>query len=493
MDDEGTLTVPDSVRVIGKGAFSGLDGLKTIIIPSTVTEIANDAFSFNNTLENVIFQENSKLERIGIRAFSGCRNLKNINLPESLSEIGSSAFSSCSSLKEITIPKKVKELVITFMDCTNLEKVNLNEGLEIIGGTTFDSTIIKDITIPSSVSSIHSGAFSDCKQLENINIKGDKFIYQSGMLMPKEKNEILFISSSYLNSIDTLTIPEGVTSFGFELTKYNLKKIIIPKSLTTINERVFPQTITEIEITPGNGTFEVKDNLLYDKNTKTLISCYSKEKEITIDNEIGIKKIASYAFDAAPNAEIINLPLSLNEIGGQVFNNNIKLKELNIKENVNNISPIFKYHNYAGTVNISEGNKKYYIETDSEGNQILYEKKEENGNENNKYKLAAVLYDIKGKIEIDENVKEIGNMAFHAMSNLEEVIVPKGVTKIEAAFNYCNNLSKIEIPDTVETIATNCFSFCSNLSNINIDNQENKPEGAAWNAPKGMKAVHWKK
>lgn len=492
MDDDGTLTIPDSVKIIGKGAFSGLDGLKTIIIPSSVIEISNDAFSHNKTLEKVIFQENSKLNKIGMNAFDECTSLTYINLPESLSEIGSSAFGSCTALNEITIPGSVKELKITFMDCKNLKKINLNEGLETIIQGTFDSNSIREITIPSTVKKIYSGAFSDCKQLENIEIKGNNFIYESGMLMPKEKNEILFISSSYLNSIKTLSIPEGITYFGIDLTQYNIEKIIIPKSLVEIADgKSFPSTIKEIEVTAGNETFATKDNLLYDKKTGTLIICYSKEKEITIDNEIGIKKLGSFSFVAAPEVEIINLPLSLIEIGDQVFIYNYKIKEINMEKNVENINPIFKYHNYSGVVNISEENEKYYVETDLNGNQILYEKGQENGKINEKYKLVAALYEVEGKIEIDDNVREIGNSAFHAMWKLEEVIIPEGVNKIGNSFNYCSNLAKIEIPDTVESIELNCFFSCANLTNINIDNQEGKPEGAAWNAPKGMKAVHW--
>ena len=48
MDEEtGSLTIPETVTAIGEGAFTNLEGLKTIIIPSTVKRIEKNAFKNN--------------------------------------------------------------------------------------------------------------------------------------------------------------------------------------------------------------------------------------------------------------------------------------------------------------------------------------------------------------------------------------------------------------------------------------------------------------
>lgn len=54
VDSTGTLSLPDSVKKVGYGAFSGVEGLKTIIIPASVTEIGDYAFAYNQTLEKVV-------------------------------------------------------------------------------------------------------------------------------------------------------------------------------------------------------------------------------------------------------------------------------------------------------------------------------------------------------------------------------------------------------------------------------------------------------
>ena len=56
ISSDGILTIPENVTKIGDGAFSGVEGLKTVIIPGTVKEIGANAFAFNKTLEKVIMQ-----------------------------------------------------------------------------------------------------------------------------------------------------------------------------------------------------------------------------------------------------------------------------------------------------------------------------------------------------------------------------------------------------------------------------------------------------
>ena len=304
--------------------------------------------------------------------------------------------------------------------------------------------------------------------------------------MPASKDKILFVSDSYLKSITTFEIPEGITEFATSISNYNnITKLVIPISLTSLeNANYLPTSISEIEVKDGNNKYIVDSNykILYTKDTKELAICYSKEETINLkdeNNELGILKLSAFSFKQATNAKNIILPDSLTSIESQVFNNCKNIQEIKMGKNVNNIDSLFKYSNFSGIVTIDAGNENYVVE-----NNVLYTKKEPKT-------LVTVLYLIDGEVVIDSSVKEIGTLAFHNQNKMTSVIIPDSETKINSSFNYCQGLVSIEIPRSVESIDGNCFSNCSNLDKVTFYN-EKLLETAPWGATKGDKVIDFK-
>ena len=77
------VSIPTSVKKIGKEAFAGHTELIKVDIPAYV-------------------------ESIDYNAFSGCTSLETVKIPDTVTEIGNGAFSDCSSLKKVTLGKKLK-------------------------------------------------------------------------------------------------------------------------------------------------------------------------------------------------------------------------------------------------------------------------------------------------------------------------------------------------------------------------------------------------
>ena len=485
MDENGTLVIPDSVTEIGEGAFAN-EGLKTIIIPGTVKKIGANAFAYNTTLETVIMQEG--VEEIGDNAFEKCQNLKNVELPESLISIKTQAFIDCSKLEKIEIPSKITIIEsYTFSGCSSLNNIILPEGLEQIQESAFSYTSFPEITIPSTVTDIGKWVFSENKKLNNIIInkkQGEdvKFVYESGMLMTSKKDVILFASDSYLKSITIFEIPEGITSFNLSIGSYNnITKLIIPSSLQYIYANDIPTSINNIEVAENSSKYAVldEDKILYTKDAKELVICYSKEETIDLKDKKEVSILGEYCFKQATNVKNIILPDSLTSIRGFTFTTNNKIEEIKIGTNVTYISPFFKYMNSTVKVTIDSGNENYVIE-----NNVLYTKKEPKT-------LVTVLYEIKGTFTIDSSVKEIGIQAFHNQTNMTNVIIPDSVTKIEQSFNFCSGLVSIEIPRNVESLSDSCFVQCNNLNKVTIYN-EKLLETAPWGATKGDKVIDFK-
>ena len=483
MDENGTLTIPEGVTKIGEGAFADLSDLKTIIIPGTVKEIRQNAFRNNADLETVILQEG--VEVIGDRAFQECSNLKNIQLPESLTEIGESAFYYDTSLNNVTIPFGITTInTYTFFYCTSLANIKLSEGLQTIDSYAFQyCNDLEEIYIPSSVTSIEISVFTNCTSLSNIEVASGNLNYkydeESGMLFTTDGTDILFIADAVLRGTNTLTIPEGITSFNIEVNRYaNITKIIIPSSLERIRDAgLFPSSINNVEVAENNNSFTVENECLYNKDKTILRMCFTKGEDVELAETV--TAIYDYAFKQAVNIVNVDLPDSVTRIvGTQIFPSSLtKLENINIGPNVTYISPIFKLNNYYGTVTINESNQSYTVE-DNE----LYNK--------DKTELITVLYKINGQYIVREGVTKIGDAALRSQKNMTSIVLSEGLKEIGSSFQY-TGLTSIYIPNSVDTIDSNAFANSTSLTQIQIDKESESIAGSPWGAIRGDRIVEW--
>lgn len=100
-----SITLPESVCVIGEGAFSYCLGLRSVNIPDGVSEIAENTFFNCSYLEKIEIP--GSVRTIGSKAFLRCRALKTAVIPEGVTEIVRNAFHECSSLKTIELPRSL--------------------------------------------------------------------------------------------------------------------------------------------------------------------------------------------------------------------------------------------------------------------------------------------------------------------------------------------------------------------------------------------------
>ena len=134
----------------------------------------------NSGRYNLSFKNQKKIVKITLpewftidkRAFSGCYNLKSINIPEGVTEIGDSAFSYCENLTYINLPIKLKHIKDgAFYLCENLTSVNIPEGAEIGKRAFYGCSKLESINFPEGwKGSIDAYAFSYCKSLKAVNL-----------------------------------------------------------------------------------------------------------------------------------------------------------------------------------------------------------------------------------------------------------------------------------------------------------------------------------
>ena len=484
MSPDGTLTIPSNVSKIGYGAFSNVEGLKTIIIPGTCKIIGEKAFANNETLERVIIQDGVK--EIEQFAFKDCINLRTVEMADTVTKIGDYAFFMNVKLQSINISKNVKKIApLTFNKCS-MEAIEIPNGVEAIEGGAFSGCDkLQSINFPESLKVIDPTAFQECSSLTNIDIDemNKNFLFEDGILMNADKNEMIIIFADAIKD-NILNVPNGIKTLqGKSLSVYpQIKTINIPSSVTFIDAEYIGRNIIEINIDKDNRKYETYKNGIYEKTNEIrekLIRYYGTEENIIIED--GIKSIGRLAF-REKNITNIKLPDSLEEIDSMAFEKTKGLTSLKLGSNVKKLDPLFIYDSAISNIEIAEKNQNYIIE-----NNILYNK--------DKTELILPINPLRDltNFNIPEGVKVIGDKAFHNQDKLIEIEIPESVEEIKRSFNYCRSLTKIEIPNSVNKIEGQCFDYCINLNEIKINKEKGSIEGSPWGADKGDKAVIWLK
>ncbi len=255
------ISIPVSVEIIGLAAFSG-SGIESIHLPANLKTISTAAFSGCTNLKSVEFPagltkiENMAFEKSGLirmelpdtvttmgsGVFSECPNLEFVKLPRNLEVIEMSMFKKCAKLQSVVFPENVKVIGRwAFMWCDELQNFTLPESVETIGLQAFiDCESLTEVTIPANVTIIEQNSFSGCGKLRAIYVAEGNPAYQSvdGVLMTKDGTMVHTCPGA---KEGTFVIPNGVTTIAslafFDCQ--NLKRLVIPATLTTINERGF--------------------------------------------------------------------------------------------------------------------------------------------------------------------------------------------------------------------------------------------------------------
>lgn len=133
---------------------------------------------YNGNAEHLVIPETIQgvpVEVIGM-AFGGCENnkMKSVVIPSSVKVIGNNAFGGYASLEEVTLPEKLLRIDgEAFSRCESLEKVTLPEELLYIEAYAFSNTGLTSVTLPKSLEYMGKGAFFGCNNLAEINIPDD--------------------------------------------------------------------------------------------------------------------------------------------------------------------------------------------------------------------------------------------------------------------------------------------------------------------------------
>lgn len=216
IDDEAMLNnttvmkiiLPETVKEIGRAAFSGCVALTTCNIPSGLTEIPVSCFYGCTKLRRIVLP--SGIKSIGGAAFENCSSLEDVVFPVGLETIGVFAFGYCSHLTVADLPDTVTSLGYQgFYYCKNLEIVHLPAGLKSIPFACFgDCPKLRIVNIPDGVVSIDVSAFSYCASLQEVTIPAS--VTSVGVSAFHQVGCVIFLGRPPAGLVDALSMSSAV-------------------------------------------------------------------------------------------------------------------------------------------------------------------------------------------------------------------------------------------------------------------------------------------
>ena len=454
------LIFPEGLKEIGPSAFRGCKKISYVKFPTTLerdrggfsdipnltaefaegtTEIAHGSLNGADGLKKVILPKS--VQTISEYAFGGCTNLEEVSvagaevkygqviLPEGLKVMEGSIFNYCEKISYVKFPMTLEKGNGAFYGVPNLTAEFAEGTTKVPVGVLNNADGLKKVILPGTVQIVGSGAFMNCRNLEEIEWGGETI------------------------KTERLIFPEGVTEIagnafsGCEKISY----VKFPTTLEKGNYGAFSK-IPDFTAEFSEGTIKVADQIL---NGATGL------KKVILPSSVQV--VGEYAFDNCENLEMIQwgelevesgqliIPEGVTEIAGNAFSGCEKISYVKFPTTLEkgNYGAFSKIPDF--TAEFSEGITKVADEILSQANGLK-------------------------KVILTNTVQVIGDSAFINCRNLEEIqwggetikterlIFPEGVTEIGASsFNGCEKISYVKFPATLEE-GRAAFSMIPNLT-----------------------------
>ncbi len=414
MGSSEVVYVPDSVRVIGYGAFEDNDYIKKVVLPSQLESIEYNAFAECDQLLEIDIPDS--VTKIGSAAFANCKSLSDVYIGKRVEDVGSGIFAGCTSLKDLDV--STKSTTLTCLDSV-LMSADRTYIYQMLPGREEPFYIMNE-----RVEEIGQYAFWGCNKLEHV-ILSDKIQIISPYAFSNAAN------------LKTVSMSFAVTEIEMKAFEdcINLEQIYIPDSVIKIHDTAFDGCKKlNFYTAPGSyGSMYAENNSIVASATPLYSLSYAED--VKDDYYEAIKEAEEKSEQEA------NAP-----------------KPVEIGPDVMGYTTVVGNH---AVILMDSGGGTVISGVNAESNDELITMAEDG------IITANAFYgkDSLDVVTIPDGVTEIGKFAF-ARSSVTAVTIPEGTTSIGyAAFYHCDDLTEVQIPDSVTYIGDKAFEHTAWLEN----------------------------
>ena len=479
-----------------------------------ISEIGDYAF-INCPFDSIIL--NDSIRRIGVQAFAGCYNLKDIYIGKNIVEIGENAFFYCNSCESVVWNAKhyndiaadnnpfqdIQYFITSFVFGSDVEYIPAY--------LCCDMENIQSINIPEHVIGIGENAFYNCSRLKNISWDAENcsdFAYLNGgsnapFYSIKGQIQSFTIGNNVkhipaylcygISNISDISLPSSLLSIGnsafSSCTK--LTSVSIPESIVSIGESAFSMcnSLQKVYINDIGAWCTIRFNGVYSNPLYQASHLFLNGIELTnLVIPEGTTSIAKYAFHGFKGATSVTIPNSLTDFGVSAFSIDTIFYEGTLAEwcNLefpsiwNNPCASTLEYNHTYTLLVGGASGSYYTDKNFKSNTILYIEGEKVdsliiGNDIERIKpfSFAGCASIKSVIYNNNNLTDIAETAFWGCVNLETLEMRSAGNKFWGNQNLRNIIWNVS--ESIDFSYKNTPFYHDNTTYINeITNQSTK-------------------
>ena len=266
VDDNGTVTMEEATAITAMGPYrwlwmSSFDEFRHF---TGVDSICFGMFYGCENMESIILHDH--VTSIGENAFSGCRSLKEFSVPCSVTSIGNNAFQGCDSMKRFYWNVKNCFPIVSGIVPIYVEWLTIGDSVKVIPSRFAKNARIKYLNIGKSVTTIASYAFYECKELRRVVIPDSV----------TSINQWAFFGNS---ALEDLTLGKGLSIIGdraFDMCS-SLKNVSIPNSVNKVGMYAFYKCTELRSVVIGSSVATISGSAFNGCESLKTVTCLRPE------------------------------------------------------------------------------------------------------------------------------------------------------------------------------------------------------------------------